>query len=87
MIKRGDKVFVKTDDESIDRMRRYLTNGKIIRHIINNPDEIYEVVYKDKHSVVLSEFVNMDSKYIPKECVELVQKQLIHRIRRESIQF
>jgi len=87
MMKRGDKVFVKTDDESINRMRRYLTNTRIIRHIINNPDEIYEVVYKDKNSVVLSEFVDMESKYIPKECVELVQNQLIYRIRRESIQF
>jgi hypothetical protein len=87
MVEIGDKVFVKTDDESIDRMRRYLTNGKIIRHIINNPDEIYEVAYKDKHSVVLYEFINMDSKYIPKECVEPVQNQLIHRIRRESTRF
>jgi len=87
MIKKGDKVFVKTNDESINKMRWYLTNDRIIHHIINNPDEIYEVVYRDKQSVVLSEFVNMDSKFIPEECVELVQNQLIHRIKRESIQF
>lgn len=83
----GDKVFVKTDDKSIYRMRSYLTNDKIIHHIINNPDETYEVAYKGRDSVVLSEFANMEFKYIPIECVELVQNQLIHRIRRESIQF
>ena len=87
MVEVGGKVFVKTDDESIDRMRRYLTNGKIIRHIINNPDEIYEVAYKGKDSVMLSEFANMEFKYIPIECVELVQNQLIHRIKSESAQF
>jgi hypothetical protein len=87
MVEVGDKVFVKSDDKSINRMKWYLTNDKIIRHIINNPDEIYEVAYKGKDSVMLSEFANMGFKYIPIECVGLAQKKALYQIRRESIQF
>ena len=87
LVKIGDTVFVKTDNESIRKMKNFFTNDKIIRHIIDNPNELYKVVSKDRYGLELDAFYDMDSKYIPIECVELAQNQALYQIRKESTRF
>lgn len=87
MVEAGDIVFVKTDNESIRKMNNFFTNNKIIRHIIDNPNELYKVVSMDAYGLELDEFSDMDSKYIPIECVGLAQEQALYQIRKESTRF